>query len=127
MSPWSFFPHCYNDFSLILLKTCSTILYFLDQSISLGDSLPVQIFLVIIADVVSAVLRKLLTNTYYNYGFYSYIWVLIICMKDLSETWKSEYLSRKPICQGGKKMYRGISDYLWNAGLWNVCLMLSFI
>lgn len=28
-----FLPCSYNDFSLILLKTCSTTLYFLDQSI----------------------------------------------------------------------------------------------
>lgn len=66
-----FLPRCYNDFSLILLKTCSTALYFLDQSITLGDSLPLQmpLLLLIISDVVSATLRKLLTNTSYNYRF----------------------------------------------------------
>lgn len=31
------------------------------------------------------------------------MWVLIISTKDLSETWKSQYFSRKPICQGGRK------------------------
>lgn len=57
-----FLPRCYNDFSLILLKTCSTALYFLDQSISLWDSLLLQIplSLLIISDVVSATLRKVI-------------------------------------------------------------------